>query len=489
MKTALAHLGLAGIALASSLGAQAPELTPVSGAHVPTAEWASEVRSIRSDALDEELRLFVARPPSFERSSARRYPVLYLLDGQYYFPELQSVVAPLVASGQIPELVLIGIESRDRRVDFTPPGIYLDDVGDAARADRYLDFLEHELAPAAEATLRAGWPRVLLGHSHGGMLALHAVAARPAAFPWVVAVDGPTHHEQGYLGSELLRALAATERPAVRVASQEVVFGWSDERWAELTRAARPDDRLTRERVRDETHESMLFPAAYRGLQLLFADSSARRARELGPLEIDALYRGLATDYGAEVVPPEPLLRQVVEDFLLEGRGAQAGAWLARYVAAYGAPTDLVELEARVKDVTALGDPGETVAGLLAEPRATPEAMRAHLGTWTGSTWRGSGRREPLRVRFWVEDGRVRGEVAHEQGPVMEVEYLHVRTDGGLEFGFKNGMRPRGLITYMEASAGGDLEGAIEFRGMRFVPPPGESFPTPRFELARAPEK
>jgi hypothetical protein len=181
-------------------------------------------------------------------------------------------------------------------------------------------------------------------------------------------------------------------------------------------------------------------------------------------------------------------MRRVVEDFLMEGRGARAGEWLARYVAAYGAPQDFSELTERVKAVTALGEPTETVAGLLALARATPEEMRAHLGEWRGETWRGNWPREPITVRFWVEDGVVGGELAHEEGPPMKIEYVRFRPDGALEFGFKNGMRPRGIIMYMEATPLGPLEGTVDFRGMRFVPPRGEAFPTGQFALERVPE-
>jgi hypothetical protein len=61
-----------------------------------------------------------------------------------------------------------------------------------------------------------------------------------------------------------------------------------------------------------------------------------------------------------------------------------------------------------------------------------------------------------------------------------------VTTDGRLEFGFRNGMRPRGLLVYTEATAGGALEGEMLWRGIRFTPPPGEHPPRVSFDLARA---
>jgi predicted alpha/beta superfamily hydrolase len=475
---------LAAVSLLAALAGQAPALQPARDERVPAIRWTGEVYRISSALLGDELRLFVGKPPTFARSQ-QRYPVLLVLDGQHYFDEVQSAVAALAQYGQVPDTLLVGIESRDRRVDFTPREIVLPDVGDRARADTYLDFLERELVPALEASLRAGSPRVLIGHSHSAMLALHAVAARPASFPWAIAIDAPTHHADGFLANELLRTLRDTERRPVRAVALNVTYGWSDEQWGALRGAARSGDLLVRESLRGESHESMVQPAAYRGLQALFADASMLRANELSPLEIDELYRALAPLYGAELAPPEPLMRRVVEDFLLEGRGVRAGEWLERYVATYGRPRDFDELSARVKSVAALGEPKETVASLLALPRATPQEMQQHLGTWKGTTWRGDGPREPLTVRFRVADGRVEGEIEHEVGPVLPLEYVRFRGDGALEFGFKNGMRPRGLITYVPKSAGAVLEGSIEFRGMRFTPPPGEQPLPAYFELER----
>lgn len=473
------------LALGAGARAQAPSLELTREvAPTPAGQWTSEVQRLRSEALGEELRLFIGKPPSFARSHLS-YPVLYLLDGQYYFAEVLSVLAALTDSGQVPEMLLVGIESHDRRVDFTPEEITLPDVGARARASSYLDFLEHELVPALEGELRAGKPRVLLGHSHGALLALHAVAQRPQVFPWAVALDAPTHHEHGFIAQELLGALQRETRPSIRVASAQVVFGWTDESWARLRKAARPDDLLTRSVVEGESHESMLFPAAYRGLRELFADSSTLSARELAPLEIEARYRKLSVLYGAELTPPESLLRNVLEDFLMEGRGARAGAWLERYAAAYGKPADYAELAAQVKRVTALGEPSETVAELLALPRATPAEMKAHLGTWKGTSWMNDGPRTSESVRFWVEGGVVQGEVEHEEGPPQAVEYVRFRPDGALEFGFKNGMRPRGLLMHTERTPGGPLEGEVVFRGMNFVPPPDMGPVTIHFELER----
>lgn len=470
--------------LAAPIAAQEIALVPDPGTAPPSWGWNEEVFSLRSQALGEELHVYVAKPPSWGRVE-RRYPALYLLDGQHYFPEVLSAVAALVRTGQIPELLVVGIESRDRRADFTPEEIELPDVGDRARAGRYLDFLEQELVPAAEATLQAGWPRVLLGHAHAGMLVLHAVARRPRVFPWALALDAPVRSEQDLLTDDLLRALREPERPPLRVVSARVLFGWSTEQWLELHAAARADDLLVLGQPEDEAHESMVLHATYRGLQALFADASMLGTRELSALETEARYRALAPLYGAEVLPPAPLMRRLVEDFLMEGYGARAGEWLARYAANHGEPPDLAQLSVQVAEVAAQGEPSETVAGLLALPRATPEELAAYLGEWQGTTWVDDRSRAPLGLRLWVEGGVVRGELTREQGPPREIQYLRRRPDGALEFGLRNRLRPRGLLVWEEREPGGKLEGSMGFRGIRFTPPAGQELPVVHFELER----
>ncbi len=106
---------------APGLLAQGPELELVPGERPPALDWAGDVHELRSEILGQELRLFVGKPPTFARSQ-RSYPVLFLLDGQHYFAEVQSIVAALAASGQIPELLLVGIESLVMYAERSPGG-------------------------------------------------------------------------------------------------------------------------------------------------------------------------------------------------------------------------------------------------------------------------------------------------------------------------------------------------------------------------------
>ncbi len=71
---------------------------------------------------------------------------------------------------------------------------------------------------------------------------------------------------------------------------------------------------------------------------------------------------------------------------------------------------------------------------------------------------------------------------------VTPFRYIKI-VEGGIHFGYMNGMRPRGMLVYEAALRGGKLEGEMHMRGIRFTPPPGMP-PLPemtfRFSLKRA---
>ena len=61
-----------------------------------------------SQVLDEERPYWVYLPPSYHDTTypSQRYPVLYLLDGEYHFHAASGVVHQMSASYQLPELIV-----------------------------------------------------------------------------------------------------------------------------------------------------------------------------------------------------------------------------------------------------------------------------------------------------------------------------------------------------------------------------------------------
>lgn len=147
------------------------------------------------------------------------YPVLYLLDGNATYPVaatlLQLAEHRTNPGGLVPGIVVgIGypgdapLDLRARAEDYTPPAPDLSATGDMSGspqggADRFLDFIEKELKPRIAAAFPINPARqTIFGHSYGGLLVLHTLFTRPAAFQRYVAASPSIWWNQRFILTE-----------------------------------------------------------------------------------------------------------------------------------------------------------------------------------------------------------------------------------------------------------------------------------------------
>ena len=141
---------------------------------------------LRSQALEEDRSYRVYLPATYRWATNRRYPVLFLLDGQTRFDHAASSVDTLAASGDIPEMIVVGIDSTQRTRDFTPTN--WEAMAGGGGADKFKSFLSSELIPTIEKEYRTNGFRVLSGDSLGGLFVLHCLSAEPALFQGYLAI-------------------------------------------------------------------------------------------------------------------------------------------------------------------------------------------------------------------------------------------------------------------------------------------------------------
>ena len=161
-------------------------LLSLSGAKFASAEPAklanSETFRIASEMVGDEFFIKVAYPRDYA-SSSKKYPVLYVTDAETNFGALQYVVQRLAKDELIPELIVVGIAYDTSYEDFyrlrardLRPSIPDDsdfDLGgrpDEGRAEKFAEFLRHELFPRIDAKYRTiEGDRAYYGHSYGGL--------------------------------------------------------------------------------------------------------------------------------------------------------------------------------------------------------------------------------------------------------------------------------------------------------------------------------
>jgi hypothetical protein len=475
-------------------------------AHDRASEPSSPARAfqIESAILGQKRQIFVVLPSSFARSASdRRYPVMVVLDGEANVSAAATVGDALAAHGQIPECVIVAIANREGRTDqesarlrvqdLTPPGLSVSGSSANENGDKFLDFIERELLPAVDRQFRGGLPRVLIGHSSGGILATWAAATRPGIRA-VIAIDAPNAFGDDWLPKKLIahaNASARSKPPTpLRYASFEARFGWRDDTWRALTAAAPTSWLLDREHLTHESHETMPMLAMYLGLRELFRDYSMLAAPPIAG-RVLSYYDSVGTALGASIVPPRSMLQRLTQDLLAEGRGADARDAYRRRVAGYGAPTDSTSLLQQIARVEKTPPPAETVEQLQASSFPTPEQARACIGEWTGYQWMSpeQPRDEPITLRIWIENGRVVGEERNPAAPpdlrVRRFEYLKI-TPAEITWGFMNGMRPRAMVLFEGVLHGDTLSGAMRFGGIDFKTDDGSAPPPLHFEYVRS---
>jgi len=136
---------------------------------------------IHSAVLNEDRSYQVYLPDSYAGAKDRRYPVLYVLDGESEFLHSAVSVGYLAAHGEIPEMIVVGIASTVRERDFTQTDWPEAWVGGGG-AGHFKRFLSTELIPTIEQTYRTDGFRALSGHSAGGQFALYCLTAEPSLF-------------------------------------------------------------------------------------------------------------------------------------------------------------------------------------------------------------------------------------------------------------------------------------------------------------------
>lgn len=145
--------------------------------------WSPQLRNRRD--------LVVYLPPSYASRPERRYPVLYMHDGQNVFDPHTSFAGHWHAgaalayhAGKGLEMIVVAIPNMGTRrlLEYTP---HRDVIRGGGGGDRYLSFLVETVKPLIDGKLRtARGPEstAIVGSSLGGLISLYALLRSPWTF-------------------------------------------------------------------------------------------------------------------------------------------------------------------------------------------------------------------------------------------------------------------------------------------------------------------
>lgn len=248
-----------------------------------------EQEDLPSTIVGDSFRIQVRLPPSYDADSARRFPVVYQLDGTSFGPQFEIAAghaSDLAAKGTIPEVIVVGVGypyddpllggKQGRSRDY----VSVFDNGKPGGLGNFLRFLREELLPRIDGKYRTDpAARALSGHSLGGFVSLYALfttgteAAPP--FSRFVACDPGTPFKDPDRTLLEEKALAAATRSLPRRLHFQIARydGAIQQLWyqelSERLRANYPDLKLTTE-MSDTDHGGVISPCIASGLTSVF---------------------------------------------------------------------------------------------------------------------------------------------------------------------------------------------------------------------------
>ena len=185
----------------------------------------SEVRTLFSKILNQEMNIFIKLPMLYRRNSDKKYPCWYVTDANRSFPMLANIgsVFEVPDPGQ-GEMIIVGIGYKIRDVadwaafrtrDLTPvndPGVdgYFNKLLNQTTgrqfdvttggAEKFLEFITTELIPFVESNYQVSpTDRYLGGYSYGGLFTLYTMFSKPGLFVKYFAGSPSIDFKNGFL--------------------------------------------------------------------------------------------------------------------------------------------------------------------------------------------------------------------------------------------------------------------------------------------------
>lgn len=131
-----------------------------------------------STVLNEERTLLIHTPKSYSISN-KKYPVIYILDGNGHFNHAINAATLLAENGRMPESIIVGIPNNR--------GTRGRDLGRAR--DQFKTYIDKEVIPFIHKNYRAGKHKTLFGHSMAGAFTLNYLAISPNYFDGYIAAS------------------------------------------------------------------------------------------------------------------------------------------------------------------------------------------------------------------------------------------------------------------------------------------------------------
>ena len=314
------------------------------------------IDSIHSQILNEQRIIWVHVPESARANvqPKKKYPVIYLLDGDKNFTSVVGMIDLLSSvngNNFWPEMIVVGILNTDRKRDLTPTrvtgGLWIDSATarSSGGGEAFMTFIEKELIPHIDSLYPTIPYRMLIGHSLGGLTVINTLVHHKNLFNSYVAIDpsmwwdqqrllgetGSAMRSGSYAGTALFLGMAHTQPPGMDTVMVQLDSTDGTLHPRSILRLARYIKGNSQNGLEgdfkyydEETHASVPLMATYDALHFIFkdyqlqlqdscfSDPAFRLALFLkAHFEVISSKYGITSEDGRTLLPPEDLVNNL----------------------------------------------------------------------------------------------------------------------------------------------------------------------------------
>jgi len=158
------------------------------------------IDSIDSNILNEQREVWIHIPKGNSDSifEEKKYPVVYLLDGDAHFNSVVGIMQQLSSvngNSICPQMIVVGIPNTNRTRDLTPDKgtihPYTDStlIANSGGGKNFMSFIEKELIPYINSKYPTRPYQMLIGHSFGGLTVMNTFIHKPYLFNSYISID------------------------------------------------------------------------------------------------------------------------------------------------------------------------------------------------------------------------------------------------------------------------------------------------------------
>ena len=212
--------------------------------------------TIKSSVLDQDRTIQIYVPDSYNDSD-QSYPVLYILDGQWFFENGIAIQKSLRTPRAIPEMIVVGIKNSNplRNTLF------------GEESNKFTDFLKNEVIHFLDSNYRTNEERVIFGWQNAAFYISEIFLIEKDLFSGAIISAG------GHASEEDVKEYSPAKNTYLYIANSKrdiYTISYSDALSEVLKKNSPENLRWKYELFNDEVHETIAHLALYKGIKYYY---------------------------------------------------------------------------------------------------------------------------------------------------------------------------------------------------------------------------